>query len=137
MNAGVNFDPVRVLATAVNEAPKLIEMDASTREEIDTAVILGLNYPRGILRMADSTGLDVIVNELNRLYEKYGKEDRYKASSVLTDLVKQDKLGWKTGDGSYTHGISKYEFVKLDINAETKVGSLILNRPNRANATPI
>lgn len=134
MNAGVNFDPIRVLATAVNEAAKLIEMDATTREEIDTAVILGLNYPRGILRMADSTGLDVIVNELNRLYEKYGKEDRYKASSVLTDLVKQGKLGRKTREGFYTYGIGEYELVKLDINAETKVASLILNRPNRANA---
>ena len=134
MNAGVNFDPIRVLATAVNEAAKLIEMDATTREEIDTAVLLGLNYPRGILRMADSYGLDVIVNELNRLYEKYNKEDRYKASSVLTKLVKQGKLGRKTGEGFYSYGIGEYEAVKLDINAKTRVAKLILNRPNRANA---
>jgi len=61
MNAGYDFDPIRVLATAVNEAAKLIEMDATTRDEIDTAVLLGLNYPRGILRMADSTGLDWVL----------------------------------------------------------------------------
>ena len=134
MNAGVDFDPIRVLATAVNEAAKLIEMDATTREEIDTAVLLGLNYPRGILRMADSTGLDRILNELNRLYEKYNKEDRYKASSVITRLVKQGKLGRKTGEGFYSYGPGEYEFVKLDINKETKVVKLILNRPNRANA---
>ena len=133
MNAGVNFDPIRVLATAVNEAAKLIEMDATTKEEIDTAVLLGLNYPRGILRMADSVGLDAIVNELNRLYEKYNKEDRYKASSVLTKLVKQKKLGRKTGEGFYTYGPGEYEFIKLDINKEKKVAKLILNRPNRAN----
>ena len=134
MNAGVDFDPIRVLATAVNEAAKLIEMDATTREEIDTAVLLGLNYPRGILRMADSTGLDRILNELNRLYEKYDKEDRYKTSSVITRLVKQGKLGRKTGEGFYSYGPGEYEFVKLDINKETKVATLILNRPNRANA---
>ncbi len=134
MNAGVNFDPIRVLATAVNEAAKLIEMEATTREEIDTAMLLGLNYPRGILRMADSTGLDKIVNELNRLYEKYNKEDRYKASSVLTKLVKQGKLGRKTGEGFYTYGPGEYESVKLEINKETKVARLILNRPNNANA---
>ena len=58
MNAGTEFDPIRVLATGANEAAKLIEMGATTREEIDTAVLLGLNYPRGILRMADSVGLD-------------------------------------------------------------------------------
>src|SRR4030042_2127846 len=134
MNAGVNFDPIRVLAGAVNEAAKLLEIDATTREEIETAMLLGLNYPRGILRMADSTGLDKIVNELNRLYDKYDKEDRYKASSVLTKLVKQGKLGRKTGEGFYTYGIGEYEFVKLDINVKTKVAQLILNRPNRANA---
>jgi enoyl-CoA hydratase/3-hydroxyacyl-CoA dehydrogenase len=134
MNAGVGFDPIRVLATAVNEAAKLIEMGATGREDIDTAVLLGLNYPRGILRMADSVGLDKIVNEMDRLYKKYNKEDRYKVSSVLTKLVKQGKLGRKTGEGFYSYGPGKYEFVKLDINKDTKVAKLILNRPNRANA---
>ena len=134
MNAGTGFDPIRVLATAVNEAAKLIEMEATTREEIDTAMLLGLNYPRGILRMADSTGLDKIVNELNRLYEKYNKEDRYKACSVLTKLVKQGKLGRKTGEGFYTYGPGEYEAIKIDANKETKVARLILNRPSKANA---
>jgi enoyl-CoA hydratase/3-hydroxyacyl-CoA dehydrogenase len=133
MNAGVNFDPIRVLCTAVNEAAKLIEMDATTREEIDTAVLLGLNYPRGILRMADSTGLDKILDELNRLYDTY-KEERYQASSVLTGLVKKGKLGRKTGEGFYTYGPGEYEFVKLDIKKDIKVARLVLNRPNRANA---
>jgi enoyl-CoA hydratase/3-hydroxyacyl-CoA dehydrogenase len=134
MNAGVDFDPTRVLATAVNEAAKLIEMKATTRDEIDTAMLLGLNYPRGIFRMADSTGLDRIVAELDRLYKKYKKEDRYKASSVLTKMVKQGKLGRKSGEGFYAYGPGDYEFVKLDINSETKVARLILNRPARANA---
>ncbi len=134
MNAGASFDPIRVLAPAANEAAKLIEMKATTREEIDTAVMLGLNYPRGILRMADSVGIDLIVNEMNRLFEKYDKEDRYKVSSVLIKLVKQGKLGRKTGEGFYTYGPGEYECIKLDINEKTKVGRIILNRPNRANA---
>ena len=134
MNAGADFDPIRVLATAVNEGAKLIEMKATTKEEVDTAVLLGLNYPRGILRMADSVGLDKIIDELNRLYNKYNKEDRYKASSVLTKLVKQKKLGRKTGEGFYSYGPGEYEFIKLVVNKEKKVGKLILNRPNRANA---
>ena len=134
MKDGAGFDPIRVLATAVNEAAKLIEMKATTREEIDTAVLLGLNYPRGILRMADSYGLDVILNEINRLYEKYNHEDRYKASSVITKLVKQGKLGRKTGEGFYSYGPGEYEAIKLEINKETKVGKIILNRANKANA---
>ncbi len=134
MNAGAKFNPVRVLAGAVNEAAKLLELKATTREEIDTAMLLGLNYPRGILRMADSFGIDTIVNELDRLYNTYGKVDRYKACSVLTGLVKQGKLGRKTGEGFYSYGPGEYEFVKLEINDKTRVATLILNRPTKANA---
>jgi enoyl-CoA hydratase/3-hydroxyacyl-CoA dehydrogenase len=134
MNAGANFDAIRVLAGAVNEAAKLIEMGATTRDDIDTAVLLGLNYPRGIFRMADSWGLDAIVNELNRLYDKYNKEDRYKASAVLTKLVKQGKLGRKSGEGFYSYGPGEFEAIKVDINKEKKVAKLTLNRPSKANA---
>jgi enoyl-CoA hydratase/3-hydroxyacyl-CoA dehydrogenase len=134
MNAGVDFDPIRVLATAVNEAAKLIEMGAATRDDIDTAVLLGLNYPRGILRMADSWGLDIIVNELDRLYKKYKKEDRYKASSVLTRLVKAGKLGRKTGEGFYSYGPGEYEAILVDVDQENKIGKITLNRPSKANA---
>jgi enoyl-CoA hydratase/3-hydroxyacyl-CoA dehydrogenase len=134
MNAGFGFDPIRVLATAVNEAAKLIEMGATTREEIDTAMLLGLNYPRGILRMADSVGLDKIVAEIDRLYDKYDKEDRYKTSSVLRKLVKQGKLGRKSGEGFYRYGPGEYEAVKLEINVKTRVARLILDRTNKANA---
>jgi len=133
MAAGAAFEPIRVLAPGVNEAAKLIEQGATTRDEIEIAVILGLGFPRGILRMADSEGIDNIVNELNRLYTTY-KEERYKPSSVLTTLVTQGKLGRKTGEGFYSYGFGQYEFVKLNINKETKVTKLILNRPQRANA---
>ena len=133
MNAGINFDPICVLACGVNESAKLIEMVATTRDEIDVAVLLGLNFPRGILRMADSEGIDNIVNELNRLYSTY-KEERYKPSSVLTKLVAEGKLGRKTGEGFYSYGFGKFEFVKLTTNKETRVTRLVLNRAHRANS---
>lgn len=134
MAAGKDFPAIRVLAGAVNEAAKLIEIDACSRDDIDKAVLLGLNYPRGIFRMADSWGIDTIVNELNRLYEKYNHEDRYKPSKVLTDMIKKGKLGRKTGEGFYSYGIGEYEAIKIEINKEKKIAKLILNRPNKANA---
>ena len=133
MNAGADWDPIRVLAPTVNEAAILLEQGATTIEEIDKGMILGCNYPRGILRMADSVGLDKIVAEMNRLKDTY-KVNRYNCSSVLTKLVEQGKLGRQTGEGFYSYGPSKYEFVKLDIDSQTKVAKLTLNRPARANA---
>ncbi|MFP3974678.1 MAG: 3-hydroxyacyl-CoA dehydrogenase/enoyl-CoA hydratase family protein [Chloroflexota bacterium] len=133
MSAGKSFDPIRLLAPGVNEAAKLIETGAATKEDIDTGVLLGLNYPRGILRMADDTGIDKIVDELNRLYKAYRREKRYKPSRVLTKLVKDGKLGRKSGEGFYQYGPGKYEFVEFSVD-DKKVGRLVLNRPNRANA---
>jgi enoyl-CoA hydratase/3-hydroxyacyl-CoA dehydrogenase len=134
MAAGKDFPAIRVLAGAVNEAAKLIEIDACSRDDIDKAVLLGLNYPRGIFRMADSWGVDIIVNELNRLYEKYNHEERYKPSKVLTDMIKKGKLGRKTGEGFYSYGPGEFEAIKIEIDKEKKVAKLRLNRPNKANA---
>jgi enoyl-CoA hydratase / 3-hydroxyacyl-CoA dehydrogenase len=133
MAAGADFDPIRLLAIGVNECAKLIETESTTKEEIDLGVLTGLNYPRGILRMADSVGLDKIVAELARLYGMY-KEDRYKASALLSAMVAAGKVGRRTGEGFYTYGVGEYEFVKVDINKGTRVAKLILNRPNKANA---
>jgi enoyl-CoA hydratase/3-hydroxyacyl-CoA dehydrogenase len=133
MNAGADFDTIRILASGINECAKLLDSGSTTKEEIDKGVLTGLNYPRGILRMADSTGIDKIVAELNRLENKY-KEDRYKVSPLLTRMIEQGKLGRKTGEGFYSYGSGEYEFVKLDINTSTRVAKITLDRTYRANA---
>lgn len=133
MNAGKDFDTIRLLAVGVNECAKLIESSSTTKEEIERGVLLGLNYPRGILRMADSAGIDKIVAELDRVYNTY-QEDRYKASPMLREMVAQGKIGRKSGEGFFSYRSGEFEFVKLDINKENRVAKLILNRTYRANA---
>lgn len=134
LRAGANFDLLRLLAPAVNEAAWLIEKEVATPEEIDLAVLHGLNYPRGLLRMADEAGLDNIVAKLNELYKKY-KEERYRPNPVLQKMVEEAKLGRKTGEGFYKYGKGNYEFVLIEkIN---NIGIIKLNRPRRANALNI
>nr|MDO8098877.1 3-hydroxyacyl-CoA dehydrogenase NAD-binding domain-containing protein [Candidatus Njordarchaeota archaeon] len=131
LRAGAKFDLLRLVAPAVNEAAWLIEKGITTAEEIDPAVLNGLNYPRGLLRMADETGIDGIVAKLRELHEKY-KEERYKPNPVLEEMVKENKLGRKTNEGFYKYGRGSYEFVLVE--KAGNVGIIYLNRPRRANA---
>lgn len=131
LRAGAKFDVLRLIAPAVNEAAWLIERSITTAEEIDLAVLNGLNYPRGLLRVADDIGIDKIVAKLEELYQKYG-EERYKPNSILLQMVKENKLGRKTGVGFYEYGRGKYEFVVVE--KRENVGIIYLNRPRRANA---
>jgi enoyl-CoA hydratase/3-hydroxyacyl-CoA dehydrogenase len=131
LRAGAKFDLLRLVAPAVNEAAWLIEKGITAAEEIDLAVLNGLNYPRGLLRMADETGIDGIVSKLRELYEKH-KEERYNPNPVLETMVKENKLGRKTNEGFYKYGRGSYEFVLVE--KAGNVGVIYLNRPRRANA---
>jgi enoyl-CoA hydratase/3-hydroxyacyl-CoA dehydrogenase len=131
LRAGARFDLLRLLAPAVNETAWLIEKGVATPEEIDLAVLSGLNYPRGLLRMADEVGIDRIVAKLVELYKKY-KEERYKVNPVLQKMVEEERLGRKTGKGFYNYGRGSYEFVLVE--KIEKIGVIKLNRPRRANA---
>ena len=131
LRAGAKFDLLRLVAPAVNEAAWLIEKGITTAEEIDLSVLNGLNYPRGLLRMADEIGIDGVVAKLRELYEKY-KEERYKPNSVLKKMVKENKLGRKTNEGFYKYERGSYEFVLVE--KVENVGIIYLNRPRRANA---
>lgn len=130
LSAGRTFDPLRVVVIAINEAANLLVDKVATKSDIDTGMLLGLSFPRGILRIADDLGLDTVVDELNRLYDKF-KEDRYKASSLLVELVKEGKTGRKSGQGFYSS--REPENIKFSVN-DKMVATLTLNRPQRANA---
>jgi len=128
-----NFDPIRIFAPLVNEAVGLVENGVMTREDLDKSMMLGLGFPRGLLRMADSIGLDKIVNKINELFDTH-KEERYKCSPMLSKLVAEGKMGRKTGQGIYSYGLGEYEQITLDFDKEKMVARLTINRPQRANA---
>jgi enoyl-CoA hydratase/3-hydroxyacyl-CoA dehydrogenase len=131
LRAGAKFDLLRLVAPAVNEAAWLIERGVTTAEEIDLSVLNGLNYPRGLLRMADEIGIDAIVTKLGELHEKC-KEERYKPNPILEKMAKENKVGRKTNEGFYKYGRGNYEFVLVE--KVENVGIINLNRPRRANA---
>ena len=86
----------------VLHAIRLYEDGVASREDIDNAVMMGLNYPMGPLTLADLTGLDVVKFVADALYEQL-KDPRYIVPTLLEKMVAAGWLGRKTGKGFYEY----------------------------------
>lgn len=76
----------RIIAMLINEAIDALFMNIASKEDIDTAMLFGVNYPKGLLTWAEEIGLEVVLHRLNQLFELYG-EDRYRPNALLKMLV--------------------------------------------------
>lgn len=84
------------------EAQHLLEEGIASKDDIDAAVkySIGRRFPvTGPLMTADMGGLDVFSAISNYLFSDLSKAD--KSLSTITQLVDQNKLGNKTGQGFY------------------------------------
>jgi 3-hydroxybutyryl-CoA dehydrogenase len=90
----------RFLGLLYNEAANLVYRGVASPEDIDTAMRLGANHPMGPLQIADLAGVDVVLAALEAVYAAT-KEERYKPCPLFAEMVKQGKLGRKTGEGFY------------------------------------
>jgi enoyl-CoA hydratase/3-hydroxyacyl-CoA dehydrogenase len=95
------FDPLTPSYVNINVAAELLREDVATKEDIDKAIKLGFNMPLGMLELADTIGIDVVVSKLKEFEKKYGPF--YKPSPLLEKMVKEGKLGTKTGEGFYKY----------------------------------
>ena len=102
VNDAPGFVANRILMPMINEAIHTLNEDISSVEGIDTVMILGMSHPMGPLFLADFIGLDVCLSILNVLYEGFN-DLKYKPCSLLEDLVKNGKLGVKSGEGFYDY----------------------------------
>ncbi len=83
-------------------AIRMMDAGIATREDIDTAVTLGLNYPMGPLTVCDFIGLDSLLFVANVMYEE-SKDRQYAAPSLLKKMVTAGWLGRKSGKGFYEY----------------------------------
>lgn len=81
---------MRMFLPMINEAAAILQDGiVQTAGDVDLGLIFGIGFPPfrgGLLRYADSEGLDKIHNALKNFSESVNK-DRYTPSSYLTDLV--------------------------------------------------
>ncbi len=105
----------RILGAVFNEAFWAYHRKEATKEGIDASVKYTGGFPMGWFELGDFVGLDIAYEVGRILYEAYG--ERFKpCQEVIEPLVKEKKLGQKTGVGFYdwTKGRPRIPFNLLD-----------------------
>ncbi|MCS7102489.1 MAG: 3-hydroxyacyl-CoA dehydrogenase NAD-binding domain-containing protein [Candidatus Korarchaeum sp.] len=131
-NPDAEFDPLEILCMAVNEAAWLVRNEVASVEEIDKAVVLGLNFPKGPLRMADEYGLDRVKGAIEDKFRKFALPE-YAVDPLLNDKVSKGELGVKSGRGFYDYGARQLEFGPVIYRETLPIAWIILSRPERLN----
>lgn len=92
----------RLLIPYLLDAVRVYEDGLASREDIDTAIKLGLNHPMGPLTLLDFVGLDTTLFIADAMFEEY-KDARYAAPPLLRRMVLAGHLGRKSGKGFYDY----------------------------------
>lgn len=130
-DAGAGLDPLVVFAPSVNAAAWLIRNGVCSRDGLDKAVRLGLGFPEGILRMADSWGLDRAVEALRKKEAEAG--DFYAPDPLLVEMAAKGKSGVKIGSGFYDYGSTESRMEEVTVKSAPPLAWIVLNRPHRLN----
>lgn len=92
----------RILIPMINEATGILADGVADAEGIDKAMKLGANFPMGPLALGDLIGLDVCLAIMETLHREYG-DDKYRPHVFLRKMVRDGKLGRKTGEGFFRY----------------------------------
>jgi 3-hydroxybutyryl-CoA dehydrogenase len=76
----------RILSMLINQAADALYLRIASAHDIDLAMTLGVNYPKGLLAWADELGIPETVNWLSALQDFYG-EERYRPSPLLKTMA--------------------------------------------------
>lgn len=90
----------RLLVPYLLDAMRCAEQKLASVEDMDTGMKLGCGHPMGPLHLSDFIGLDTMLSVAEVLSDAFG-EPRFKAPSLLRQLVAAGRLGRKTGSGFY------------------------------------
>jgi len=92
----------RLLMPYLLNAIRMLDAGVATREDIDTAINLGLGHPMGPLTLLDLIGLDTTLFVCDAIYEEF-KDPQYASPPLLKKMVTAGWLGRKTGKGFYEY----------------------------------
>ena len=80
----------RIIIMLINEAADTLYLRIANRDDIETAMTKGVNYPKGLLAWADEIGIQNVVESIDALYNEY-HEDRYRCCPLLRQMAREGK----------------------------------------------
>ena len=93
----------RIMIPHLLEAINIVQEGVATKEDVDKAVKLGLNYPMGPFELMDLTGVDICKFVADYFYKELNKEGKWVAPTLLKNMIRANRLGRKTGAGWYEY----------------------------------
>jgi len=93
----------RLLIPYSMEAVRMVERGDATPRDIDTAMKLGAGYPMGPFELADNVGVDVGLFIGEGWEKRFPGDPLYKVPEIVKKMVKEGKLGVKSGEGWYKY----------------------------------
>lgn len=93
----------RVLGVMLQEAYRCLEEGIASARDIDTAMKAGAGFPMGPLELSDHIGLDVILHATENAQRQAKEYPAVAEPTVLKRLVKEGRLGRKTGRGFFEY----------------------------------
>lgn len=80
----------RIVSMLINEAAEALYLNIATPQDLETAMRLGVRYPKGLLAWGDHVGVERVLEVLDELHDRY-RDDRYRASVLLRDCAHSGK----------------------------------------------
>jgi 3-hydroxybutyryl-CoA dehydrogenase len=92
----------RFLMPMLLEACRLLEQCVATKEDIDLLIKRGIGFPIGPFALGDFIGLDVALDVITYVHNTTG-DPYYEPPRILDELVREGRLGRKSGRGFYDY----------------------------------
>ena len=80
---------IRIISMLINEAADTVYLGICSEKDVEMAVSLGLNFPKGLLAWGHEIGFNKIIEVLESLHHKY-HEERYRVSPLLYKKLAHD-----------------------------------------------
>lgn len=125
------INPYDLISPVINGASDLLEYIEP--ENLDRFFTIEYGSAKGIFSIADSIGINNIVENLRKNYERYPLP-LYIISRKIREMVDKNLLGTSTGEGFYKYINEKIDFGPVKYYSVDRYAYILMNRPEALNA---